>query len=453
MQLIAKLQKLNRCHISDEMQEAYALLASNYPKAEVIQFKNKKISNWQLPPSWQCISAVLREVNGKIIADINENNLRVFAYSPSIEKTVDFEELDEHLISDPERPDAICFHFRNQYRHWDLQWGFSLKHTERLKLDKRSKYEIKIKSNFKQDCKLTQCVYKHQGYEKESYIFIGHFDHTEQVNDGLAGCIVAYEIIKRLNDVKTHYTYKAFASVEIVGSMFYLDDVRSESKHIKEGLFFGFSGIESDLVYQTSFKKESKIDRIVRLMMITHKMKTSSIYDHREIIGNDENVFDSPSYGIPTSTLMRWPFPQYHTHKDDLNITSKEKIEEQIQWGLSIVFAIENNYIIKGLYQGIPCLAHPDINLYLNTPRVSNIKTSAGAVVDICLRGLDDKEKEYIATYPALLNTFMQKVVRLVDGSNSLLDIAEETKMPFRFVLNYIRQMEDKNLVIIGELQ
>ena len=75
MQLIARLQKLNRCHISDEMQEAYALLASNYPNAEVIQYKNKNISNWQLPPSWKCDSAVLKEVNGKVIADINESKL------------------------------------------------------------------------------------------------------------------------------------------------------------------------------------------------------------------------------------------------------------------------------------------------------------------------------------------------------------------------------------------
>ena len=69
---------------------------------------------------------------------------------------------------------------------------------------------------------MIQSDYHHQGQIDDTYLFIGHFDHPSQVNDGLAGCVAAYEIIKRLKNRKTKYSYRAFASVEIVGSNFYL---------------------------------------------------------------------------------------------------------------------------------------------------------------------------------------------------------------------------------------
>ena len=99
------------------------------------------------------------------------------------------------------------------------------------------------------------------------------------------------------------------------------------------------------------------------LFYIEGKFK-DRIFNHRELVGNDENVFDSIGYNIPTGTLTRWPFAEYHTDYDNIEITDKFKLEEVINFTLNIIDILENDKFISGLYKGIPCLSNPEINLY-----------------------------------------------------------------------------------------
>ena len=213
--LIEKLANLDRCHNGPEMHKAYHMLIKYYKGSKLIKINpKKKINFWSVPPYWECKTAELRELNGKIIASKKRNNLEVFSYSPNINKVVKYEELKNHLFSDPKRPNAICFYFRNQYKHWNPIWGFSIPHKKKLKLSKKSKYKVKIESVFKKNEKFIQSDFEHKGKSNKTYLFLGHFDHPSQINDGLVGCIAAYEVIKRLKKRKTRFSYKAFASVD-----------------------------------------------------------------------------------------------------------------------------------------------------------------------------------------------------------------------------------------------
>ena len=69
---------------------------------------------------------------------------------------------------------------------------------------------------------MKQAQFFHKGKTNKTIVFVGHFDHPNQVNDGLAGCIAAFEAIKRLQGQKTEYSYLALAAVEIVGSVLFL---------------------------------------------------------------------------------------------------------------------------------------------------------------------------------------------------------------------------------------
>ena len=63
--------------------------------------------------------------------------------------------------------------------------------------------------------------YKRKGVVKDTLLLASHFDHPYQANDGIAGSIAAFEVIKRLTK-KTKLSYAALAAPEIVGSVFFL---------------------------------------------------------------------------------------------------------------------------------------------------------------------------------------------------------------------------------------
>jgi len=428
------------------MKDAYDLLKKHYKDTRLINYPcGQKINHWILPPYWTCKKALLKDSNGNIIADKSRNNLEVFSYSPPFKGQVSFKELQKHIISDPKRPNSLIFHFRNQYRHWVPEWGFSIPHNKRKKMKDKT-YYVEIDSSFSNSNQMTQADIYHKGINKDEYLFMGHFDHPSMVNDGLAGCIAAFEIINHLKNKKTKFSYRAFSSVEIVGSVAYLYNEKEMQQNLKEALFLGFSGISSPIVYQQSYNENSEIDRIVKHLLSF--IETSKLLKHREIAGNDENIFDSAGYQIPTGTLMRWPFPDYHTHFDNIDITFKEKIDEIIDFVLKIIYIIENNSKIILSEKDVPCLSNPDINLYLSPELMSNLVSSDQLkVIDLDLDSIKG-DLEYINKNIHLLYPFMNNVIRLADGNHTILDICEKSNIPFLFGEAYIKEMVNKNIIL-----
>ncbi len=452
MNLIKELAPLDRCHSGPEMELAYDKLISFYPDARLINYKSEQVVDyWKVPPYWVCKKAILKDENGNVIASKERHNLEVFSYSPAVNLELSLDELQSHLFSDPNRPDAICFHFRNQYRHWEPAWGFSIPHNVRENLSDKINYNVNIESSFDFTKDMIQSDYHHQGKLDDTYLFIGHFDHPSQVNDGLAGCVAAYEIIKRLKGRQTKYSYRAFASVEIVGSNFYLFNDDKLADDIKEGLFLGFSGIDEPFVYQQSFHKKSNIDRITKYLLSIKYEGTINVYNHREVIGNDENIFDSASYNIPTGTLMRWPFKDYHTDEDNFNNTKKVSIEETIDFSMQIIDILETDMIVEALFSGIPSLANPDVDLYLSLDAVSGVSGSSKENLNKFECDLREYEREYLKNNTQLLNQFMQNMLRMADGVHTLLDIAETSKIPFNFTAMYASLLEKKGLLKLIE--
>jgi aminopeptidase-like protein len=447
MNLIASLACLDRCHNGPEMAHAYAKLVEYYPNARILNFPIlKSVNHWRLPPRWTCTLAELRSEDGELIASSKRNKLEVFSYSPSVDKWLTYEELQPHLLSDPTRPEACLFHFRNQYRHWAPNWGFSIPHYCRERLRKDVKYHAVIRSNFSPE-DMIQSDYLHKGLGQDEFLILGHFDHPSQVNDGLAGCIAAYEVIRRLNGRKTKNSYRAFSAVEIVGSVAYLEREQNESINFKEALFLGFAGINSPLVYQQSFYKQSRIDRIARFLLQFNSETQSNIFGHRELIGNDENIFDSIGYEIPTGTLMRWPFVHYHTDADNLAITSEKAIEEVICFVMRIIDVLELDCRPKANYEGLPSLANPDIDLYMSIQNVSGLLTSSTKLVVDLTDTLSELESRFIHKNPDVLNRLMQNMLRMSNGQHTLFDIAEKSLVPFGFVRQYALKLEQKGLL------
>ena len=79
-----------------------------------------KCFDWTVPDEWNINEAYIENMEGNKIVDFNNNNLHVVNYSVPINKIISFNELNNHLHTLPDLPDAIPY--RTTY--YSKNWGF-----------------------------------------------------------------------------------------------------------------------------------------------------------------------------------------------------------------------------------------------------------------------------------------------------------------------------------------
>lgn len=450
LELIKEIWKLDRVHSSPEMKEAYSRVASFYKGSSLLEYpagaKCGAMDSWTVPQSWKVNHALLKGPSGETVCSYEENPLRLFAYSPAFKGSVSLEELNGHLMSNPLRPNAIPFHFRNQYRPWERDWGFCLTESERQNLAKGD-YFVDIDVEFVDD-PMVQLEMIKEGETDKRILFVGHFDHPAMINDGLAGCIAANEVIRRLADRKTKFTYVSLNAVEIVGSTAYCSFEREKIQKTEEALFVALAGNKAPFAYQTSSHPEgSLIDRVIKHMLKWREPK-ALIGGFREIMGNDEISFETPGVSIPCGSILRWPHKEYHTSDDNFENLSPDAMEETIAFLLDFVEILEENKIVEPLFQGLPCFSHPDLDLYLAPAFMSQMRQENSLASHFDLR-MSQQEKEFISQNPDCLNKLMNKIPAVLSNSSNLtvLDITETLDVPFNLVLAFLEQVEAKKMI------
>ena len=75
--------------------------------------------------------------------------------------------------------------------------------------------------------------------------------------------------------------------------------------------------------------------------ILREKFKKFKIGKFREIYGNDETVFNSPGYNIPTISITRYPFKEYHTNKDTPETLNEKKLKEIKNYVLKVIYELE----------------------------------------------------------------------------------------------------------------
>jgi aminopeptidase-like protein len=447
--ILNKIWGLNRVHVGPEMSRACRILAQSYQQCRIIGFESGEwAGSWQVPPAWIVEQARLTGPDGRILADVEASPLALWAYSPQFSGTVSLAELEAHLSSSPSRPDALPFYFRNQYRFWAPQWGFSLPHSLRQSLVDGA-YGVEIVTRF-EDGRLEMVEQVHAGESADSLLLVASLDHPCQCGNGLAACLVGHEVLRRMVGRRTRLSYRMLSTVEIVGSVFYASH-EAPGAGIREALVLAGLGSPAPLSYQGSCAGNAAVDRALSHVLDFADEAVSRVAYRHGGFNKDESAFEASGIRIPCGSLMRHPIPTHDTSDDTPETIDDVVFERSVTILIRLIEVFEGNGRLEPRFSGLPCLSHPELDLYLAKP-------TAGGAVEVAdtpwgrllARLPDDMARTQCQALPgrafALLMTLASS---LADGRSTILDLAIRAGVPFTVALAYVSLWVDKGLLDI----
>lgn len=416
--LIDDLWNLNRSFCSSDYDKCLKYIDNLIP-LKIYTYRGKEpFLGWQIPPKLDLVKGEIG-CNGKTLFRAS-SPLHVIGLSASFSGTVSRDELKRHLHYDARRPDAVPYHFRQNYRPWEREWGFCVTEHFYDSLDEDT-YTVELK--FKEsEGYLNVAEHTHRGDHPETFVFVAHLDHGGMANDDLAGVAVGVEAFNRLLPSRTKFTYKLVLLQEIIGSVYYLGKNPEASTHVLESCFLEMLGSNTPLALQNSYKAAGQLER--ELGAILSAKNNSRTGPFRSIICNDEPVWES--HNIPMASLSRFPYPEYHSDFDNPGIISRESLNESIAIVLEAIERLDRSTLVRKKFQGVPALSNPIYDLYVDPgQRAFGISVPEEAK---SLRFLMDM----IPIFPK--NMFVEQM-------------AEQVGMPADKVLAYLKKWEEKGLV------
>jgi aminopeptidase-like protein len=277
--------------------------------------------SWTLPSRWEYERATVRHGDETLI-DVAWHPLHLVNYSQSFHGTVSREELLRHIHTNPDRSDAIPFVFS----FYEPRWGFCVPHSWLPKFSHQS-YEVEITTRFEAG-KLNVLQATLAGDSEETIVICADICHPTQVNDSLTGVAAGVDVFRRLAErSRRKYSYLLLVVPETIGSIAYLSNHPEVARRAVGAVFTEMLGTKGALVGQKSRSGDGYWNRIMELVL------AGSGVPHRVVpflksAGNDEKVLDSPGVDIPTISITRYPYPEYHTSDDNLAIIELERLRE-----------------------------------------------------------------------------------------------------------------------------
>lgn len=351
-----------------------------------------QVLDWTVPPEWNVREAWIKDSSGRKIIDFQRHNLHLLNYSVPVRGKFTLDELKPHLFSAPAHPQAIPY--RTSYYKKD--WGFCLAHEDLCTLPP-GEYDVLIDSTLEPG-QLTYGELFLPGKSEETVLISAHCCHPSLANDNLSGISIAARLADELSTVEHRYSYRFLFAPATIGAVAWLARNESQIVNITHGLVLSCLGDPGHLTYKKSRRGDAIIDRTVSHVLLTsgeqHKIDDFSPY------GYDERQYCSPGFNLPVGCFMRTPhgqFPEYHTSADNLDFITPMALGDSFTKVLQIIYALENN------------------RRFLNR--------SPKGEPQLGKRGI----------YSALHDEVMAMlwVLNFSDGTNTLLDIAERSKMTF----------------------
>jgi aminopeptidase-like protein len=360
LQLAEKLMPIYRTVTAPGLRESLEIIRDQeLPDLQISSFKTgQKVFDWKIPQVNIVNSAYIETPDGQRICDFGNNYLHLVGHSEAINKEISLSDLQEHLFSIPNQPEAIPY----VTSYYGGTWGFCLSHKQRLSLIDGT-YTVVIDSEFKNG----HMFYGElviPGKSREEVLISTYLCHPNMANNELSGPVVATYLAKYLLQKENHYTYRFIIIPETIGSIAYLSrNLRSLKRRVKAGLVLTCIGDDRAFSMIPSKKGGTIIDRAAEYV-ITRITDTPKIYPWSER-GSDERQFCSPGIDLPVASIMRskyHAYPEYHTSMDTIGeVVTADGLNGGFEFAKQIVDLLERNLKLTVSIKCEPMLGKYDL--------------------------------------------------------------------------------------------
>ncbi|MBH63997.1 MAG: hypothetical protein CL569_16430 [Alphaproteobacteria bacterium] len=413
--LLKDLWPLHRTLNSDDMDLALEMCGSYLgdPRWKIHQYMpGTDVYTWYVPERYKVNEAWL-EIDGVRVADFDQNPLHLLSYSLPQSISGRLGDIRDHLWTQPEQPDAIPWEFK----YYERSWGFCLRHADLCRFNDDSRVEGVIDVEFTDETfKLGE--YYLPGTTSHDVLFLTNICHPGQVNDSLSGLVVGLEMARQLSQQpQRRHGFRLLVVPETIGTITWFAHNEDKAQRIRHAWFCEMVGHDNSFVLQHSRQgTDALIDRAFLAVLPAYRRHgVERTGGFREVVASDEMVSNGPGIDIPTPSLTRWPYPQYHTSDDNPQIIDESNLSEALELFCELWNALEGNYYPRRKFKGPVMLSR------------------YGLWVD----WREDRA----------LNQATEKIMLMLEGDRSLIDIAHETELPFATIRQFVDRLLEADLV------
>lgn len=397
--LARRLWPLNRSISGQGLRDSLAILKELLPDLRMVEIPSgRKVLDWTVPDEWEIRAGWLEGPDGRRIVDFAASNLHVVGYSCGVDRALSLDELQPHLHSLPDRPDAVPY----VTSYYERTWGFCLPHRRRQSLVPGT-YRARIDArHFPGSITIGELLLP--GRTDGEVLLSTYCCHPSMANNELSGPCLTAHLARWLAELPDRrFTYRILFVPEMIGSIAYLHE---HAARMRARTVAGFNvtcvGDERGWSLLPSRHGQTLADRVAR-HVLRHRVGAFREHGWTER-GSDESNYGAPGIDLPVASVMRskyGTYPEYHTSDDDLErVVTPNGLGESFRTYQAMIEAIERDARPRTRVLGEPQLGPR--GLY---PSLSMRGSSAG------VRPLLD-------------------LLSLADGAHSLLDIAERCGVP-----------------------
>jgi aminopeptidase-like protein len=374
--------------------------------------------DWTIPDEWNIQDAYILDPEGEKIVDFSNNNLHVMGYSEPVDMELDLAQLQTHLYSREDLPEAIPY----VTSYYERNWGFCISDSQRKGL-RPGRYRVVIKSTLAPG-KLNYGELILPGKEKKEILLSTYICHPSLANNELSGPVVTTAIARWLQQRENRrFTYRIIFVPETIGPIVYL------SKHLdtmKKCTIAGFVvtcvGDQSGFSFLPSRLGRTLADKVAN-HVLSHMTDGYTTYSFVKDRGSDERQYCSPHVNLPVVSIMRskyGSYPEYHTSLDNLDFISQKGLNQSYAVLKLCIDVLEIN---RKWITAFPC--EPQLgkrNLYDN--------------ISFC---------KSIMKKP--LSRIYTDILSYADGDHSLLEIADRIDLPAWECVKMIEKLHKEGLI------
>jgi len=397
-----ELWPLNRSITGEDYRKSLATLSELVPVNYIDIPSGTNCHNWIIPDEWNCRNGWITTPDEEHICPFSVNNLHVVGYSTPVNMEISWQDLQEHIHTVPELPNAIPY-ITSYYKK---TWGFCMPHNQLLAMQKYYSAGDLFHAYIDSDLgpgsiRLGEAILK--GKSSREILLSTYLCHPSMANNELSGPLVWAMVYKELLKYNLQHTIRFYIGPENIGAVAYLAHNSNQYWEGKEltigaillnrldaGLVINCVGLGPEYTYKRSRQGDTLIDLAAWNVLGPWKDSIDDGFLDFFPDGSDERQYCSPGYNLPVGVFMRkpyWGYPEYHTSAD--NKLDWDVMEESVQTVVDIVLTADRgNEVWLGTVQmGTPQFSQCKEDIYESTMELNSFNRpnfNRKVLLDLC---------------------------------------------------------------------